>query len=234
MFGPHLVKVCCMTKSSNKGHMFVPYLFEVCSETKSSNEGRNLDHIWSKSTVRQSPLTRGTFWTTFGQSPLHDKVLQYGAHFGPHLVKVCSETKSSNKGHILDHSWSKSSVWQSPPTRGTIWTTFGQSLLRDKVLQQGAQFGPHLVKVRSETKSSNKGHQFLKHLVNVHRVASSSDDQSWASFSGHIWPKSACDTSSNEGHFSFLCHIWPTSAAWYATLISHPSYSQHYLHGLFP
>ncbi len=89
-----------------------------------------LDHIWSKSTVRQSPMTRGTFWTTFGWSPLRDKVLQQEAKFGPHLVKVCCMTKSSNEG-------------------GTIWTTFGQSPQWDKVLWWGAQFGPHLVKVCS-------------------------------------------------------------------------------------
>ncbi len=103
MFGPHLVEVRCMTKSSDEGRMFGPHLVEVCSETKSSDEGHILDHIWSKSAVRQSPPMRGTFWTTFGWSPLHDKVLPRGAHFGPHLVKVHSETKSSNEGHILDH-----------------------------------------------------------------------------------------------------------------------------------
>ncbi len=68
MFGPHFVKVCSVTKSSNKGHMFGPHLVEVRSETKSSdkgahfgphlvkvhcmtktsNKGHNLDHIWSK------------------------------------------------------------------------------------------------------------------------------------------------------------------------------------------
>ncbi len=83
MFWPHLVKVHSMTKSSNEGHMFRPHLVKVHSETKSSNEGHILDHIWSKSAVRQSPLIR--------------------AHFGPHLVKVCTETKSSKERHILDH-----------------------------------------------------------------------------------------------------------------------------------
>ena len=124
-------------------------------------------------------LSCGTFWTTFGQSPQRDKVLRWGAHFGPHLVKVCSMTKSSKEGHILDHIWSKSAawqsppmrgtfldhiwlksaVWQSPPMRGTFWATFGQSPLRDKVFQWGAHFGPHLVKSPlCDKKSSNKGH----------------------------------------------------------------------------
>jgi hypothetical protein len=143
MFGLHLVEVRCVTKSSNKGHMFGPHFLEVRSETKSSVEGHILDHIWSKSSVRQSPLTRCTYWTTFGQSALRDKALQQGAYVGPHLVKVCSETKSPDKGHIVDHIWS--------------------SLLRDKVLQQGAQFGPHLVEVRCVTKSANEGHN-LDHI----------------------------------------------------------------------
>jgi hypothetical protein len=69
MFGPHLVIVHSMTKSSKEGHMFRSHLIEVGSETKSSNKGHISDHIWSKSAVRQSPPMRGTFWTTFGQSP---------------------------------------------------------------------------------------------------------------------------------------------------------------------
>jgi hypothetical protein len=149
---PYVVKLCSQTKSPVKGHMFGPHLVEVRSVTKSSDKG----HI-----------------------------------FGPHLVEVRSETRSSNKRHISDHIWSKSTVWQSPPMRGTVWTTFGQSLMHDKVLQQGAQFGPHLVKVRCVTKSSDKGHHFLPHLANVSCVTRSSDNPSWASFSGYIWPKSA-------------------------------------------
>ncbi len=66
MFVPHLVEVRSMTKSSNEGHMFGPHLVKVHSEAKSSNKGHILDHIWSKSAVRQSHPTRGTFWTTFG------------------------------------------------------------------------------------------------------------------------------------------------------------------------
>jgi hypothetical protein len=116
MFGPHLIEVRCVTKSSNEGNMFGPHLVEVRSETKSSNEGHILDHIWSKPAVRQSPPTRGTFWNTFGQSPLRDKVLQQGAQFGPHLVKVRSETKFSDKEHHF-------------------FATFGQRLLRDKFLR---------------------------------------------------------------------------------------------------
>jgi hypothetical protein len=76
MFGPHLVEVRSVTKSSDEGHMFRPHLVEVRSEAKSSGKGHISDHIWSKSAVRQSPPMRGTFWTTFGQSLLHDKVLQ--------------------------------------------------------------------------------------------------------------------------------------------------------------
>jgi hypothetical protein len=171
MFGPHSIEVCCMTKSSNKGH--ISY------------------HIWSKSAVWQSPPTRGTFWAIFGWSPLRYKVLQWGAYFGPHLVKVHCVTKSSNKGHILSHIWSKSAAWQSPLMRGTFWATFGQSPLRDKVLWWGPHFGPHLVKVRSETKSSGEAHHcFLPHLAIVCCVTTLSFSQSWVSFSCHTWPKS--------------------------------------------
>ncbi len=96
-----------------------------------------LDHIWSKSAVGQSPPTRGTFWTTFGWSPLRDKVHQWGAQLGPHLVEV---------------------RWVS-----TIWASFGWSPLRDKVLRWGSQFGPHLVEVHCVTKSSDEGHN-LDHI----------------------------------------------------------------------
>ncbi len=84
--------------------------------------GTFLDHIWSKSAVWQSPPMRGTFQTTFGQSLLRDKVLQWGAHFGPHLVEVRCVTKSSSEGHFFDHIWSKSAAWQKPPTRGIFST----------------------------------------------------------------------------------------------------------------
>jgi hypothetical protein len=148
-------------------------------------KGKCLDHIWLKSAARQSPPTRGTFWATIGRTPLRDKVLQQRAHFGPHLVKVRCMTKSSNEEHILGHIWSKSAAWQSPPMRGTFWATFGQSLLRDKVLQQGAHFGPHLVKVRCVTKSSNEGH-----------------------FLGHIWMKSTVRQSPPmRGITVFLPHL---------------------------
>ena len=103
-------------------------------------------------------------WTTFGRSPLRDKVLHVGQNSRPHLVKVCCVTKSSNEGQYLDqHIWSKSAVQQSPPMRGNHWTTFGQSPLCDKVLRQGAIIGPHLVKVRCVTKSSDEG-QSLDHI----------------------------------------------------------------------
>jgi hypothetical protein len=160
-----------------------------------------LDHIWLKFAARESPPTRGTFRATVGQSPLHDKVLQRGAHFGPHLVEVRCMTKSPNEGLILGHIWSKSAAWQSPPMRGTFWATFGQSPLRDKVLQWGAHFGPHLVEVHSETKSSDEGHHcfFLPHLAIICCVTTLSVGRSWVSFSGNTWPKSA------EWHFFLLC-----------------------------
>ncbi len=167
-----------------------------------------LDHIWSKSTVRQSPSMRGTFWTTFGQSPLHDKVLWQGAQFGPHLVKVCCMTKSSNKGHNLGHIWLKSAAWQSPPMKGTFWATFGWSPLRDKVLQWGAQFKPNLVKVCSETKSSNEGQFFcfchIWLLSTAWQLCPMADHgyHSLATFD----QSPLCDTSSDEWNvFSFLC-----------------------------
>ena len=79
-------------------------------------------------------LSRGICRTITEQNLQHDKVLQRGAHFGPHLVKVRSVIKSSDEGHILDHIWSKSATWQSPSMRGTFWTTFVQSPHHDKVL----------------------------------------------------------------------------------------------------
>ncbi len=134
MFGPHLVEVRYMTKSSNEGHI-LGHIWLNCAVWQSPpTRGTFLGHIWLKSAAWQSSPTRGTFWATFGWSPLHDKVLWQGAHLGPHLVKVCCLTKSSKKGLILSHIWSKSAAWQSPPMRGTFWATFGQSLLRDKVL----------------------------------------------------------------------------------------------------
>jgi hypothetical protein len=69
MFRPHLVKVHSMTKSSNEGHIIRPHLVKVRSMTKSSDKRHILVHIWLKSAVRQSPPTRGTFWSTFGRSP---------------------------------------------------------------------------------------------------------------------------------------------------------------------
>ncbi len=184
------------------------------------SRGACLDRIWSKSTAWQSPPTRGIFRTTFGQSPQWDKVLQWGAHFGPRLVKVCSETESSNKRHILDHFWLKSTVRQSPPTRGTFWTTFDQSPQWDKVLQQGAHSGPHLVKVCSKTKSSNKGHHLFAILGQCPLRDKSSDEGHHFLATFGLSP--LCDTSFNKGQIFFLCQTWATPAAWYATLITHP------------
>ncbi len=99
-----MVKVQDVTKSSDKGHIFGPHLVEVRDVTKSSNEGHIfLDHIWFQD-VAKSSNEGHIFWTTFGQSPRRDKVLQRGHIFGPHLVEVRDVTKSSNEGHIfLDH-----------------------------------------------------------------------------------------------------------------------------------
>jgi hypothetical protein len=58
-FGPHLVEVPCMTKVLQWGAQFGPHLVKVHCMTKFSDEGHSLDHIWSKSTVRQSPPMRG-------------------------------------------------------------------------------------------------------------------------------------------------------------------------------
>ncbi len=76
-FGLHLVEVCCMTKSADEGH--------------------NLDHIWSKSAVRQSPMTRGIIsFATFGHCPLRDNFVQWpimGIILWPHLTKVRCVTR---------------------------------------------------------------------------------------------------------------------------------------------
>ncbi len=140
-----------------------------------------LDHIWSKFTVRQSLPMRGTFWTTFGQIPLRDKVLQQGAQFWPHLVKVCCVPKYSNEGHNLGHIWSKSAAWQSCPMRGTICTIFGRSLQWDKVLQWGASFFCHIWQLSAAWQlclMTNHGY---------HSLATFDQSQ-------------LCDTFSNEGH----------------------------------
>jgi hypothetical protein len=49
MFGPHLVEVRCVTKSSDEGRMLGPHLVKVRCVTKSSDKGHILDHIWLKS-----------------------------------------------------------------------------------------------------------------------------------------------------------------------------------------
>ncbi len=50
-YGPHLVGVRCVTKSSIGGKNFRPHLVKVRCVTKSSDEGQYLDHIWSESAV---------------------------------------------------------------------------------------------------------------------------------------------------------------------------------------
>jgi hypothetical protein len=112
-----LESVCLVWAFFDDEYVVNPYVVELCSKMKSSVEGYMFG-----------------LWTTFGQSPLCDKVLNKGHMFGPHLVEVRCLTKSSNEEYNLGHIWSKSAVWQIPPMRGTIWATFGWSLLRDKVL----------------------------------------------------------------------------------------------------
>ncbi len=85
-------------------------------------------HMWSDSIAKRSHPSRGTC--------LDHIRSKSAAWWSP-----------STRGTCLDHIWSKSAVRQSPPTRGTFWTTFGWMPLRGKILWQGAQFGPHLVKV---------------------------------------------------------------------------------------
>ncbi len=62
----------------------------------------------------------------------------------PHVVELCSRTKSSVEGHMfVPHLVNVRSVTKSS--------------------NRGHMFGPHQVKVSSETKSSNKGH-ILDHI----------------------------------------------------------------------
>ena len=140
---------------SNLWHMLDHVWFKSATWQSPPTRGTILDHIWSKSAVWQSPPTRGTFWTTFGRSPQLDSVLQWGAHFGPHLVKFHFVMKSSNEGNISDQLWLKSAVWQ--------------------VLQWGAHFGPHLVKVHWVMKSFNERRFIWLYLVKIHCVIKSSD-----------------------------------------------------------
>jgi hypothetical protein len=87
----------------------------------------------------------------------------------PYVVKLCSKTESSIKGHM-----------------------FGPHLVKvrcvTKPSDNGHMFGPHLVKVRCVTKSSNDGHMFGPHLVKVHSETKSSNE---GHILDHIWSKSA-------------------------------------------
>ncbi len=98
--------ICLVPVFFDDEHDVNPYVVELRSKTKSPVEG----HMFGPHLVKVLSVTKSS---------------NKGHIFGPHLVEVRTETKSSNEGHILDHIWSKSSAWQSPPTRGTIWTTFG-------------------------------------------------------------------------------------------------------------
>ena len=71
----YVVKLSSKTKSPVKGHMFGPHLVEIHSVTKFSNKGHMFGTHLVKFRSETKPLTWGTFWTTFGWSPLHDKVL---------------------------------------------------------------------------------------------------------------------------------------------------------------
>jgi hypothetical protein len=151
--------------------MMSTFLIHMRSNSKAKwsppSRGTCLDHIWLKFAAwqRDKVLRQGAYvWTTSGQSLQWDKVLWLGAHFGPHLVKVRSETKSSNEGHILDHIWSKSAAWQNPPMRGTIWAMFVQSPQWDKVLQWGASFSCHIWPMSTVWQvppMTDDGHHFL-------------------------------------------------------------------------
>ncbi len=115
--------------------------------TKSSDKGHNLGHIRSKSSAWKSPPMRGTIWATFGQSPLHDKVLQWGAQSGPHLVEFCSETKSSNKGN---HCFATFGHYHYPLRDNFVWWPI-----------MGIILWPHLTKVCCVTHPPTKGIVFL-------------------------------------------------------------------------
>ncbi len=110
-----LESVCLVPAFFDDEYIVDPYVVKLCSKTKSFIEG----HMFGPHLVEVRCVTKSS-----------DK----GHMFGPHLVKVHSETKSSNEVHISDPIWLKFAAWQSPPTRGTIWATFGQSPQRDKVL----------------------------------------------------------------------------------------------------
>jgi hypothetical protein len=94
----------------------------------------------------------GTFWASFGQSPLHDKVLQRGAHFGPHLVEVRCMTKSSDEGLFLGPHLVKvrSETKSSNKGHHCFFATFGHCLLHVNFvcwLIMGIIFWQHLTKV---------------------------------------------------------------------------------------
>ncbi len=102
-----------------------------------------------------------------------------GAFFGPHLVKVRDDTKSSDEGQSksfvlgLDECFSlfvknvRDATKSSKEGRiiNQIWSKVHSVT---KSSNEGCIIGPHLVKVRDETKSSDEGH-----------------------ISDHIWLKSA-------------------------------------------
>jgi hypothetical protein len=148
------------------------------------SRGTCLNHIWPKSAAQQSPPMRGTFRTTFDQSPQRDKVLQQGVYFAPHLVKVRSETKSSNEGHII---------------------------------------GPHLVKGSCLIKSSNEGHHFLPHLANVRCVTS--PPMRGIIFLPHLAKVRCVTRPPTRGKFSFYAKF-----GWYQLLdMQHSSFIVHFL-----
>jgi hypothetical protein len=97
-----------------------------------------------------------------------------GTFFGPHLVKVRDETKSSDEGQSksfilgLDECFSlfvknvRDATKSSKEGRiiDQIWSKV-RSVTKSS--NKGHIIGPHLVKVRDETKSSNEGH-ILDHI----------------------------------------------------------------------
>ncbi len=111
----------CCTNLLMMSTLIDPYLVELRCKKKVLRQGAHVQTTSGQSLQCHKVLRQGAHYrTTSGWSPQCDKVLWQEAHFGPHLVKVRSETKSSNKGHMLEHIWLKSAVRQSPPTRGTL------------------------------------------------------------------------------------------------------------------
>ncbi len=75
---------------------------------------------------------------------------------------------------------------------------------------KGHMFGPHLVKVCCVTKSSNEGRMFRPHLVKVRSETKFSNEGHM--FGPHLIEVRSETKSSDKGHISD--HIWSKSTAW--------------------